>query len=132
MTDIDVSKIKPGDLVKIDVRWTVPDPWLSIKGWHKVTENDLGQLCAAGQMLRWRDGSAASDYICVRRHKPVPQPIPTEPGTRFRATVRGVPDQVVMRVDGAGLATYVTVDEVNGLRWHGPRYIADVHDVVLP
>lgn len=129
MTDIDASKIKPGDLVKVSFEHD-DDVWFDIKGWHEV--RDRGTHIEAGScVIRHADGTTVST-VHVRAHKPAPVPLPTEPGTRFRATVMGVPDQVVMRVEGAGLATYVTADEVHGSRWHGPRYITDVHDVVLP
>jgi len=128
--EIDVTKIKPGDLVKIDVRWSISDPWLSIKVWHEVTENG-NHLCAAGQVIRWSYGEPA-DFVRVRAHKPAPTTsIPTIPGTRFRATVRGVPDQIVM-VSYSTELPYVTAAQVVGRDVHGAEDITDVHDVVLP
>jgi len=143
MTDIDVSKIKPGDLVKIEVCWGAKALWLSANGWHRVTEEG-GCLRAADVVIRNMDGSASKSNR-VRKHKPAPQPIPTEPGTRFRATVLGVPDQIVTVLGrtptgatGQGKSVYttspdyITARAVKGCYLHTAEDITGVHDVVLP
>jgi len=131
MTDIDLSKIQPGDLVKIDIRVSPDMEWLPVKGWREVVQ-ERDALCVDEYAIAYAAGAVRADLIRVRAHKPAPTAVPTEPGTRFRATVRGVPDQVViMAVRGRGMP-YLTVCEVDYRRWHSAEDITDVRDVVLP
>gem|GEM_PF-2798802 len=176
MTDIDLSKIKLGDLVKIDVRANPDVEWAPVKGWREVKADELGYLYVSGWAVRTPRGLRHS-WIRVRAHKPAPEvderiaawhkvakrpaftpcydadgplldamlarldelterkpapvPIPTEPGTRFRATVMGVPDQIVTVLEHTP-PDYITARAVKGCYLHTAKDITNVHDVVLP
>jgi len=58
VSKIDVSKIKPGDLVKIDIRVSPDMEWLPVKGWREVVQ-ERDALCVdeyggAGRQPRLR------------------------------------------------------------------------------
>lgn len=111
----DPAAAKAGDRVTITIDRN-PDVG-EVRG---IAYDAGGTLCVAGWLL------SRSTIVRIERPVvPVP-PLPTEPGTAFRATVYGVPDILVVATDaseGEGGVSYVTPIIVNGCRWHTAEYI---------
>lgn len=57
--------------------------------------------------------------------------LPTTPGTVLKATVRGVPDVLVVRT-GADHKEWLTVNEVGNHWWHDSEHITDWKVVYTP
>jgi len=138
--EIDYTKIRPGDKVKLSFRSIGQNTWIKIKGWQVVEGGGLGQsVIVAGFVVFNRDMPVVLRTAKVRAHKSahkaLPQiPAPTLAGTRFKATVRGCPNQTVfvINTEDLGMLRYVTSTQITGNILHTSWDITDVHDVEPP
>jgi hypothetical protein len=108
--EIPVEDARPGDIA---VLWSShwPDEFE-----YEIALHD-SELWAAGHLVRFADGKQG--HRVYRIYREVPD-LPTEPGSVIRATVRGVPDTVVVLDDNG--YWYSSVPTARNY-WHDVEHI---------
>jgi hypothetical protein len=97
--EIPVEDARPGDIAM-----------LKSENWPSVVEAEaymIGrEMRAAGHIVRSVDGDPGSRVQRIYREVP---DLPTEPGSVIRATVRGVPDTVMVLADDGDWRSFVPI-----------------------